>query len=109
MNYQIIPLNSDPAQSLQTTVSVDGRNITLKLDIRFNDIAGYWVMTISDPATNTVLVSSIPLILSGNILEQYSYLKIGSAFLVNVSNSSDEMPTMFNMGVDFQIWWGDAV
>jgi hypothetical protein len=108
MNYQVIPLTSDPVQSLQTTVSVDGENITLQLDVNFNDSVGYWIMKITDPTTNTVLLDSIPLVLCGNILGQYAYLGIGSAYLVNVSNTSTDYPTIDNLSTDFQLVWGDS-
>jgi hypothetical protein len=43
---------------------VDGANITLILGLNYNEIAGYWVMSIAD-SRNNPLVASIPLLCGG--------------------------------------------
>lgn len=113
MSYQILPLTSDPNQTFQSMLSVDGNNIKLGFRVSFNEIAGYWVMQINDTKTNTILLDSIPLLPgnppNGNLLEQFSYLGIGSAYLVNASNTPVEYPTENNLETDFQLIWGDTV
>ena len=106
---QILPLTSDPNQSFQATLSVDGNNITLSFKLYFNEVAGYWVMTIIDPSNSETLLDSIPLLPSMNILKQYAYLRIGSAYLVNASQTQEEYPTDKNLGTDFILVWGDTV
>ncbi len=65
-------------------------------------------MSISDQNDN-LLIDSLPLIPSINLLEQYSYLKIGSAVLVNAGNISEDLPTSDNLGTEFILSWGDTI
>ena len=106
---QILPLTSDPNQTFQSTLTVDGKNITLGFKIIFNEVAGYWIMMILNPSTNVIILDSIPLLPSMNILGQYSYLRIGSAYLINASHTQAEYPTDANLGTDFVLVWGDTV
>jgi hypothetical protein len=110
---QIIPLTSNPNQVIKTTLNVDGKNLTLQLGFNFNEIAGYWVMQIADPTNNNILLDSIPLITgdypAANLLGQYSYLEIGSAFIINVANSDLDYPDANTLGTDFILAWGDTL
>lgn len=109
-----IPLTTEPNQSFKANIPVDGRNIELKFDIRYNTIAEYWVMTVTDPLTDKVLIDSLPLLTgqypAANILEQYSHLRIGSAVIVNTStiDISNE-PNDKNLGCDYILIWGDTI
>lgn len=112
MAIQVIPLTTDPNQTFQTTVSVDNQNITLSLTIRYNEMAGYWVMTITDPTTNIILLDSIPLITgsypAANVLGQYAYLGIGSAYVVKAGAVNMDYPDDTNLGTDFLLVWSDT-
>lgn len=110
---QQIPISSLQNQSFQTTVVVNGNNVTLGIVLRFNEVAGYWVMTISNPTTNTVILDSIPLFAdiypAGNLLGQYEYLEIGEWYLVNVSGTTIDIPNSSNLGTDYLLLVGDNV
>ncbi len=112
MAYKIVPLTADPNQSLTITLPINNENITLGLAIRYNSIANYWVMTISDGNGN-LLIDSLPLVQgdypAADILGQYQYLNIGSAFIVNASNSELDIPNDISLGVDHFLLWGDSV
>lgn len=112
MANQIIPLTTDANQTFQTTVAVGSKNIALSLAIHYNEMAGYWVMSIADPATNTILLDSIPLITGGypaaNVLGQYSYLGIGSAYVIKTSAVSLDYPDSTDLGTDFVLVWSDT-
>lgn len=109
-----IPLTTEPNQSFKATIPVDGKNLELKLDIRFNTIAKYWTMTVTDALTDKILIDSLPLLTgqypAANLLAQYSYLRIGSAVMVNTStvDISDE-PNDKNLGTDYILVWGDTI
>lgn len=109
-----IPLTTEPNQSFKVSIPVDGRNIELKLDIRYNTIAEYWIMTVTDSLTDKILIDSLPLLTgqypAANLLEQYSHLRIGSAVIVNTStiDISDE-PNDKNLGSDYVLIWGDTI
>ena len=67
-----------------------------------------------DDLTDKVLVTSIPLYSgkypAANLLEQYSYLRIGSAWLVKVNqDTKSDYPNDMNLGTDFLLMWGDTV
>ncbi|HLH04943.1 MAG TPA: hypothetical protein VKX25_19400 [Bryobacteraceae bacterium] len=108
---QVIPLTSAPNQTLTVALSIDGGTVTLRLQLRYNEVARYWVMTISDRLGN-LLVDSIPLLTgfypAANLLQQQRYLAIGSAYVVNASGVAAEYPTSANLGSDFQLIWSDT-
>jgi hypothetical protein len=111
MAYKIVPLTTDPNQKLSITLPVNGINLTLNLTINYNSAANYWVMTIADK-TGTVILDSVPLLTgkypAADILGQYQYLGIGSAFVVNASNTSLDIPNDTSLGTDFLLVWGDS-
>ncbi len=112
MPYQKIPLTNEPNQKFTCTLQVDGQNKTLSFFVAYNAIAGYWTLDIADAATNTLLLASAPLIPgdypADNILEQYAYLGIGSAYVVNVGNSPDDHAGGDNLGTDWILLWSDT-
>lgn len=107
MSYYEIPLSNDPDQNFQCTIPVDYKNLTLYFRIRYNTEAEYWVMSLYDSNGN-ILIDTIPL-LQGNVLSQYKYLGIGSAYIVNASNVPTDRPDDTNLGTEFKLIWGDTV
>ena len=109
---QIIPLTNAPDQTLSVILKVDGKVLRLGLNIYFSEMAQYWVMDISDVSGN-LLLSSLPMITgdwpAANILAQYGYLLIGSAFLINVGQVSDDYPNSTELGNSFSLLWDDTV
>lgn len=110
-NYSIIPLTTDPDQQMTVTIPVNGQNLTLRLRVRYNSQANYWVMTVQDKYGN-VLLDSIPLLVgqypAADILGQYQYLELGSACLVNLGNTSQDSPDDTSLGTSFALAWGDS-
>lgn len=114
MAYQKIPVTSDPNQEFQTTLQINEENKVLKFNFSWNYTGQYWVMRITDPATNEILIDSVPLVTgvvnkeSLNILRKHGYLGIGSAYLIPiVSKPSADFPTDKTLGVEFELTWGD--
>jgi hypothetical protein len=110
MSNQIIPLTSAPNQSFSVQLIVDGNALTLNLDLSFSEMAGYWQMAIFDAITN-LLIASVPLVTgwypAANMLSQYGYLKIGSAYLLNTANAETDYPGPDNLP-QFSLLWGDT-
>ena len=108
--YQTIPLTNAVNQTLQTNLTINGTNMIFNLTVMYNEISGYWVMTIAD-STNTILVDSIPLLANiypaGNLLGQFEYLQIGEWYIINVSNIPSDIPTYSNLGIDYILTVGD--
>jgi len=111
-NLQLIPLDPSPNQTFGVVLTVDGRNINLQIKLRWNILAQYWVMTIIDPGIGDYLVDGI-VITTGvlptiNILQPYSYLGIGSCYIINVSGVDGDYPDEFNLGTDYVMLWGNT-
>lgn len=109
---QIIPLTSSPNQSLSVNLQVDGAPLTLELQLNWNEMAGYWMLAISD-AAGKLLVDSLPLLTgwypAANVLAQFGYLKIGSLFILNEGTSSfEDYPLRNDLGSNFVMLWGDT-
>jgi hypothetical protein len=138
MTLQMVPLTTAPNQNFTVNLSVDGSPLTLNLTVSFNEMAGYWILSISNSA-NDLLIDSVPMLTGGypaaNLLQQQRYLGIGSWFIVNVSNivatiggetgygeggygmgpyggvngeGGMDYPNSTNLGTDFQLWVGDT-
>lgn len=108
---QIIPLNNSPNQSLSVALTVDGNILRLQLEIGFSEMAQYWLMTILDTGGNLIL-SSIPMITgdwpAANLLAQYGYLRIGSAYIINAGQVAADYPDASSLGTDFVLLWDDT-
>lgn len=111
MASQIVPVTSAPNQAFAVSLNVDNAVLVLQLRLRFNEIAGYWTMTVADRAGKT-LVDSVPMLTgeypAANLLQQHRYLGIGSAYVVNASGVSDPWPGPSNLGTDFILLWDDT-
>lgn len=107
---QQIPLDNSPNQTFSITLNVDGNNLTLQLAIKFLAMTGYWVMAISD-AQGNLLLACVPLLTgvwpAANLLSQFGYLKIGSAFIIS-SAATIDYPDSTTLGSQFELWWGDT-
>ena len=105
----IVPVTSSPNQTFTSTIPVDGKKLKLFFFLRYNTEQKCWEMDISDSNKNH-LINSLPLVCGLNILEQHSYLSIGSAYVVKVNkNLYDSNPSENNLGTDFILVWGDTL
>ncbi len=105
---QIIPLTNAPNQSISTSLSVNGSVLRLQLFLYFNEMSQYWVLDISDSAGN-LLVQDVPLLTgtwpAGNLLAQYGYLNIGSAYIINLGQTPNDYPNSTELGNNFLLLW----
>ena len=96
----------------QSTVQVGDENITLKFNVRWNEFAGYWNLTITSMSTGEILLDSIPMvtgegILTIDLLRKHEHLEIGRAYLVEaVDHPESEYPGETNMN-EFALVWGN--
>ncbi|AIY82206.1 putative bacteriophage protein (plasmid) [Clostridium botulinum 202F] len=104
----IIPLTTSPNQTFTSTIPIDGKKIKLMFFLRYNTEQKCWEMDISN-SDKKQLVNSIPLVCGCNLLEQHSYLNIGSAYIVKVDNNiSSTRPDEYNLGDKFILLWSDT-
>lgn len=105
----IVPLTTSPNQTFTSTIPIDNSKITFKFFLRYNTEATCWMMDLSD-SSGTSILSSIPLVCGCNLLEQYSYLNIGSAYIYKVDTTlTSDRPDDTNLGSKFILVWGDTI
>lgn len=108
---QTIPLLTAPNQSFSAQLTVDGQPLTLSFLLGWSSMAQYWQLQLSD-VNGVVLVASIPLVTgdypAANLLAQYGYLEIGSAYLLNTGNAATDYPNADNLS-QFSLVWGDTI
>jgi hypothetical protein len=111
MSNQIVPLTSSQAQTFSVQLTVNSQPLTLNLTLAYSPMAGYWQMAVAD-VNNNALVASVPLVTgqypAANLLAQYQYLQIGSAYLLNTSDASVDYPGANNL-TQFSLLWSDNV
>jgi hypothetical protein len=110
----LIPLTTEPNQAFICTIPIDGVNRRLSFNLRYNNVAQYWNLTVKDGVTETMLIDALPLIRgqypAANLLEQFSYMKLGSATIVHQGElPEDANPDDKNLGVEFFLMWGDTI
>lgn len=111
MTYARIPLTTAPNQTLNCKVTVGGKNISLRLFLRYLDVYEYWVMDIIDQTTGVAILTALPLVPgnypAANILDSYEYLGLGNAYLLKASDTSQEYPDNTTLGNIWVLAWGD--
>lgn len=114
MSDQTIPLDVLPNQKFQVILQVDGASLTLNYYLYYNEMAGCWSMDIYDLGGN-LLLASTPLLTgvwpAANLLCQYGYLAIGSAYVLDKSNEAvhtQDFPDDTNLGSGYELLWSDT-
>jgi hypothetical protein len=110
---QVIILTNEPNQRMGMSLTVNGASLQLNVTLRYNEMINYWIMDIADANNNSVL-TDIPLLTgvfpAANILGQYQYLQIGSAYVLDVSNDDvRDYPNVNDIATSFVLLWGDNV
>ena len=111
MSSQIVYISSQPNQQTTAQLEVDGEALVLGLSIYWDYMSGYWLMDVYN-AAGTQLLSGVPMITgsypAANILGQYAYLAIGSAYILNQSTGASDYPTSTDLGTTFVLLWSDT-
>ncbi|WP_062306562.1 phage baseplate plug family protein [Alicyclobacillus sendaiensis] len=106
----VVPITSGTNQTVTCTLPVNGGNVTLTFSFTWNDVGDYWFMSITDNNGN-LLLDAIPVITgqypAADILRQYQYLNIGSAYLVPASAGLPDNPSFDDLGSDYLLVWTD--
>ena len=107
-----IPLDNSPNQTFQATIEIDGKNVSFEFSLNYNEMAGYWMMKLMNQASSAVILDCVPLVPgafpSANILAQYAYLRIGSAYVYKAGKSPLDYPNNNGLGDNFLLIWGDT-
>lgn len=113
--YNLVPLKSQPNQSFDLTVEIDGVNKTYFMKLNYRDIIGYWTFDLIDYQTNEEILVNVPLLTGGklistaNILNQLEYKRLGRIYIVKVSDTTNDYPDFESLETNFAFVWGDSV
>jgi len=99
-----IPLTTDPNQTFSVTIPGDTKSLELTFTLSYNTMSGYWVLGIYDSSENA-LVLGIPLLPDIDLLEQYKYMGLGTAVLLNIGDQSIAAPDDENLSSNFALMW----
>lgn len=106
--YSIVPMQNIPNNTFLSKIPVDGQNLTLVFRSTYNELAKYWLIDITDGVTGNPLIRALPVIPSQNMLEQYQYLEIGSAYIIPRSKVQEQWPSMETLISDWYLLWSDT-
>lgn len=109
MAVQKLEITNEYNQIISTTVEVDSVMIDIEIFLEYNRMAGYWVASLKDVAKDQLVISSMPLLASQNLLGQYGYLKLGTSAILNIAGGSDDDLDDSNFGTDFIWCWDDNI
>ena len=89
---------SVPALPTPQSFGISLGGLDLNMNLAFKGAAG-WVMDVANNVGDTLL-SGVPLVTGGNLLEQFEHLGIPGGLWVQTKNAPDAVPTFDNMGVE---------
>lgn len=89
---------SIPALPTPQSFGISLGGLDLNMNLAFKGAAG-WVMDVANNVGDTLL-SGVPLVTGGNLLEQFEHLGIPGGLWVQTKNAPDAVPTFDNLGVE---------
>ena len=98
----LIPLTNIPQEF---SISLDNREVTIHQ--RWNEWSG-WLINISDTATNTSIISGIPLVTGCDLLEPFPELGFLGSLFVYTDGDAMAIPTIDNLGLDSNLYYVTA-
>lgn len=113
MQLSKVELKPIPNQTFKVVITFDDKKQTFFLSFSYKELCEYWVMTLQDIYQNNLL-SNIPLITggglleAGNLLKQFGYKMLGSMIIYKARQNDRDYPGPKDLGVDFELYWGDT-
>jgi hypothetical protein len=92
-NAYSIPVT--PGTNQEFDISLAG--VTYHLKFKWNSFSNAWTMDLMD-STQKLILPSIPLVTGCDLLEQFDYLDVGGAFVVQSTNDPDVVPDFAGLG-----------
>jgi hypothetical protein len=91
----VFEIPTRPGQPQHQTISLAG--VRYNLDLYWDVPAGLWMLNIAD-RNNVTILNGLPLVTGVDLLEQYQYLGIGGALVVQSDFDWRTTPTFDNLG-----------
>lgn len=111
MTLSVLPIQQNINQTFTCNLSIDSQNRQFEFVFEWNPIRDYWQLSVTDQVSGLEIINHQPICQIdfpyNNIISRYSYKKIGSLYVVNLSGNK-ERPTYENLASDFAIVWGDT-
>lgn len=104
MEYYKLPITSEPNQTFNTTIPVDGKNINFRLFLNWNVCTKTWEISGWQGSTEEPLFLHIPLIENDNIIKHLKYKGVGGITVVNNGGLTDR-PELENLGTEWLLYW----
>lgn len=108
MSYYEIPLTTTAFSQVTFKLTLGSRNINILLKLRYHDLYKLWAADVVDNSTGTELITGMPLIPGADLLGQYEYLDIGSAYIIAAEPNSLQQPDNETLGSTWILMWGGA-
>lgn len=106
-----VPLKNYPNQQFQLNVPVNGENRNFLINLRYNEQAKYWLISIYDLVSREKIVSDIPVLYStfkfADILKQYGYKNIGRCYIIKMKDSETSAPNDTELDIVYRMLWDD--
>ena len=86
-----------PLQPLNQKLSIALAGVTYQLTVRWNAASQCWMLDIADDSGDDLL-TGIPLVTGCDLLEQFEYVGIGGALVVQSTNDPTLVPNFSSLG-----------
>lgn len=112
--YNLVPLKSQPNQTFEFTIEVDGENIDYIGKLRYRDVIGYWTLDVIENRTRKIVLSNVPLLTGGslegtaNLFKQLDFMMLGRAYVLKISETDNDYPDFESLQEKFAFVWGDS-
>jgi hypothetical protein len=104
LSAQVVPLTNAPNQTFNVTLTIDSTLVQVSCTLNYNEMAGYWLLSVYDASLNALIVN-VPCLTgvypAANMFVQQQYLNIGSWQWINVSGVSQDYPDNTTLGSAF--------
>ena len=86
-----------PAQSQNQEFDISLNGVTYRFKLRWNSKSNCWMLNIYNDQ-NELVLPSIPLVTGCDLLEQFAYLGLDGALVVQSTNNPDLVPSFSALG-----------
>lgn len=111
-NVYTVNLNKFPEQRAVFNLPLNGKSVPMAIRLSYNARGDLWHMDIENERTGEVILANVPLLCGAdntyNLLKQFEYLGIGSAYIKKVVENTDTDSPDYNTFLSqFVLMWGD--
>lgn len=102
----IVPMQAETNHKFSAVIPIDGKDQKLQFKLMYNEVGAFWSLDISK--NDKELIVGLPLIPAHNLLEQLSYLGVGSLAVVERGKIAEMYPSYSTLSSEWYVLWGDT-